>query len=402
MFPPLISFTICIIILFILIFRRIDIVYGLTIITFLYGFLVFDLNSFITNSFSGVFNDTTFKLLTAFILAFYLSAMLKHVGILDLISEGLSRISRKLAAVAIPSLVGLIPMPGGALVSAMMVKNLYFNKLKLHRDIATYINYWFRHIWVSIWPLYQALILASYILNINVWIMISFVYPSAIAAIISGLIILFRLFKGLSISDGDVEDRSFNLLFKGLWPFLMIIILVIGLKLNIITALIVTIVTVTLIYRPNKKGFIESLKFALSPKIILVVIITMILKEFITISGASKQLYETMISTGIPIYLIAFIIPFTIALVSSGEYIFVAITFPLLINIMMPHGSIDPKAIYIAFFGGYMGLYSSPAHLCLILTTEYFKSRLDLTYRYILLSVFIAIIIAIGLFYIIY
>ena len=388
--PPLISFIIMLTLLFILIILKVDITYGLTIATILFGLLVFTPQSFIISLFNGIFNYTTLRLFLAFISAFYLSDLLRNLGVLNYISNELSKISERLAAIIIPSIVGLIPMPGGAMVSAMMLKDLYFNKLKLKPHIATYINYWFRHIWISVWPLYQAVILASYILNISIWKLIYYIYPSAIIAIISGLIVVIKLLGKSNVTHDLNNKIDFTMLFMGLWPFILVIILVIGLKLDILLALLITIIAVIIIYKPSRKHHLDSIKFAFSPKIILVVLVTMVLKEFIVSSAASKQLYELMTNVGLSQLFIAFLIPFIVALAMPGEYVVVAITFPLLLDILMPMGIIEFKTLLAAFFGGYMGIYFSPTHLCLILTREYFQARLDLTYKYILSSIAIA------------
>lgn len=391
--PPLTSFIIAIAILFILIALNIDIAYGLTIITILFGLLTFNVDSLITNFVNGIISTTTLRLLLAFTLAFYLSDLLRNIGVLKYISSELSKISERLTAIIVPSIVGLIPMPGGAMVSAMMLKDLYFNRLRLKPHVATYINYWFRHVWISVWPLYQTVILASYILDISIWRLIYYIYPAALISIISGLVVVINLLKGIDSSKNFKREFDFRLLFKGLWPFILVIILVIGFKLDILLALAITIIITLIIYRPNKNQHISSLKFAFSPKIILIVVITMVLKEFIVSSAASKELYELMSKIGLSSLLMAFLIPFIISLAMPGEYIVIAVTFPILLSTIAPAGVVNPKTLLVAFFGGYLGLYCSPAHLCLVLTREYFQAKLNLTYKYIISSAVISLIL---------
>ena len=45
-----------------------------------------------------------------------------------------------------PALIGLLPMPGGAIFSAPMVKELG-GRSGLRPDQLSFINYWYRHIW---------------------------------------------------------------------------------------------------------------------------------------------------------------------------------------------------------------------------------------------------------------
>jgi hypothetical protein len=44
-----------------------------------------------------------------------------------------------------PALIGLLPMPGGAIFSAPMVKDIG-SRYQLSGSQLSYINYWFRHI----------------------------------------------------------------------------------------------------------------------------------------------------------------------------------------------------------------------------------------------------------------
>ena len=53
--------------------------------------------------------------------------------------------------IVFPALIGLLPMPGGAIFSAPMVKDLGMQS-ELSGDKLSFINYWFRHIWEYCWP----------------------------------------------------------------------------------------------------------------------------------------------------------------------------------------------------------------------------------------------------------
>ena len=59
-----------------------------------------------------------------------------------------------------PALIGLLPMPGGAIFSAPMVKDLG-RKSGFSGDKLSFVNYWFRHIWEYCWPLYPGVLLAT-------------------------------------------------------------------------------------------------------------------------------------------------------------------------------------------------------------------------------------------------
>ena len=67
--------------------------------------------------------------------------------------------NRRLLYVGLPALVGLLPMPGGALFSAPLVDSVDSEK-GIGGTLKAAVNYWFRHIWEYWWPLYPGVILA--------------------------------------------------------------------------------------------------------------------------------------------------------------------------------------------------------------------------------------------------
>ena len=59
----------------------------------------------------------------------------------------------RLVSVVLPALVGILPMPGGALFSAPLVETSRTSP-NTEGDVLAFINYWFRHIWEYFLPLY--------------------------------------------------------------------------------------------------------------------------------------------------------------------------------------------------------------------------------------------------------
>lgn len=350
--------------------------------TFLYGLLTLDLYTIIYNIYVGSTNIHTMRLLTAIIQALFIAGILKETGVLDDITKGLMKISVRFASFAVPALIGLIPMPGGALVSAMMTYNLYFNDLNLDRSEASFINYWFRHIWVPVWPLYQAIILSAALLQTSVFNIVVNTYPAAIAGISIGL--LYSLYiqrrnKQINKANGEIID-----LVKHTWIFIEIAVLALVLKIDISITLLITLVTVLTIYRPTKEILKKGFKIAFDPKLLLIIFLAMIFREFIVSSGAPHTMYQILIQNNINKYIVAFLIPFSIGIATAGEFVFAAIAFPILLHILiLPGGGIDPVTLLMGFTGGWIGVMLSPAHLCIILTIEYFKADIISTFKHV-------------------
>lgn len=396
MINPLHAYLISFLILIIIVFLKKNVLYAVSIGTIIFGILALEPENILKYTIDGIFNYSTYRLFASIILALYLASILGSVGVLEKLTKGVSSIGYKTASVSIPALIGLIPMPGGALVSAMMIKRLYFDILKIKRDAGAFLNYWFRHIWVPSWPLYQSVILAAAILNISIFQLLSIIYPASLTGIMVGGIIAFFLLRG---KNGREEGNTLELMLS-LWPFILIFILGLLLKLDIVITLGAALLAVVLYYKPNINLNKKAIKFATDPKIMGILLFAMIYREYVVVSGASEKIFELLTQYNVNPYVISYLVPFFIGAATSSEIMFAALAFPLLLNIFFPaKGIIDQFALLIGYTGGWLGVMFSPVHLCLILTVEHFNADLRQTYKYIIPAI-VATTIVVGLIYI--
>ncbi len=344
----------------------------------------------------GILTYSTLKLFIAFFSALFLSYMMKVAGILDRMTRLFASLSCNFASIFVPSLVGLIPMPGGALVSAMMLKEHYLEKQSLDSDFASFLNYWFRHIWVPVWPLFQALILTAVILEAPVVRIIESTFPAALGTILAGLLIAYPLLRRRARRCEEKVSNRWMLLISG-WPFFLVVVLVFGVRLPVEWALLVTAIATALYTRPSKRETVEGIKFALSPKILLVIVAVMMYRQYVFDSRSADALLRFMISRGIPIMPVVFTLPFVIGATTAGEFVFAGTAFPLLVNVLGTGKSINDLALLVGYTGGYIGVMLSPVHLCLILTLEHYGGRYSGVYRYLLPASVMAVLISLAL-----
>jgi len=71
-----------------------------------------------------------------------------------------------LAITVVPGVIGLLPVPGGALMSAPIVDSLG-SMLGLTRDKKLFVNVWYRHVIVYVYPLNSVIILASAVTGVS-------------------------------------------------------------------------------------------------------------------------------------------------------------------------------------------------------------------------------------------
>ena len=116
----------------------------------------------------AAFQRETAYLLLIVLLILYLSRLLEAAGALQGAVEAFRGVvrDRRLSSALLPALVGFLPLPGGALLSAPMVEQASVGA-GLPGERKAVINYWFRHVWEYWWPLYPGFILAVGLLGIN-------------------------------------------------------------------------------------------------------------------------------------------------------------------------------------------------------------------------------------------
>lgn len=368
----------------ILTFRKIKLWIGLLIGTFLLGFL-FHLPLYMTvkDLFTSLFDERTLLLMGAFIVILFFSSLLKETGRMKEILEGFRSIFKDVRVVIalLPAMIGLMPIVGGALISAPMVVE-GSDELKLSPERRTFINYWFRHLWEYILPTYPALILAATLIKIPVrnlgWINL----PLTLTAIVSGI---FFGFWGVSKSK-RVEHLSGTTtvwrLFNNLSPLVFGLILVVGFQVELVYAFGLAILGMVIFYRIGWRMVLKGFRSSLNIELLLTVATVMGFKKVLESSRAVQAVSTVLSSSGVPLWLIAILIPLLIGLITGMTIAPIGIGFPILIPLFQN----DPHFLnymVLAFASGISGDLLSPFHLCLILTKDYFRADLKGVYRFI-------------------
>ncbi|MEM0153023.1 MAG: DUF401 family protein [Ignisphaera sp.] len=385
MVATLILFLISIAIAFILIVRKFNIALALGLALLIYSLPL--LGSDTVKVFVGTFTRTLLETIASLVLAMFLADLYRSTYIADSVVKSLEMLSPRVAAISIPAIIGLLPMPAGAYISATIINPLY-TECRLTSQEKTFLNYWFRHIWVTIWPLYQSIILASAILNMSFDAIILHNWPIFIASIFSGIIVSRTIIYRINSNCIGCRDRDFKGLVH-LWPFMAIVIMSMVLKLSLPLTLAIIIMMLIAVYRPSMDMIKSSFRYSLDPTIITLIIESMIFSRTIVETGLAHQLAVYLAPYA---DIAVFMIPFIMVTATGFEFTFVTIAFPAVLPLLTDY------RITLAFLGGYMGAMLSPAHACFVLTAKFFRSDLGSVYRrYLILAagLTIAIVIAI-------
>jgi hypothetical protein len=156
----------------------------------------------------------------------------------------------------------------------------------------------------------------------------------------------------------------------------------------------IVLIALFIIYRYNLKEMAAALKDSISINYLLMVVGIMIFKTTLDKSGALPALSETFSSSGLPLGIILFALPFIVGILTGITVAFVGVTFPL-IYLMLQENGFSIGLMAFAFAGGYIGVLLSPVHMCLVLTKEYFKAEWIGIYKLIAIPSLIVFIAAV-------
>ena len=352
------------------------------------------------NFVQALIDPATSRLIGIIVLVYILGGVLRRVGSLrDLVDSlrGLVKDYRLILAF-IPALLGLIPMPAGAIFSAPMVKEVG-DRVVLTPEEGAFVNYWFRHIWEFVWPLFPSIILFAGILKVEIQEVISVQYPLTIVTVIVGFIWIYKNFKK-DTTLINKKDILLNLkkLFSGIWPILLIIILVLGTKTDLLLSL--TIVILSLIFlNINKfslKALREIIRNDVNPSVVILIASIMFFKRMLQVSGGVEIIPEAFAKLGIHPFIVLFIIPFFIGIMTGIGTAAIGIGLPVLLPIIV-QGEANLYYAMLAFTGSFAGAMISPMHLCLVVTKNYFKADMGKIYKILILPLIIVTLSALVL-----
>ncbi|MCK4888602.1 MAG: DUF401 family protein, partial [Candidatus Aminicenantes bacterium] len=328
----------------------------------------------------------------------YITMIQKQEKMFDQLLSSLRSILRnnKIVSMAAPSIIGLLPMPGGALVSAPLVEKTT-EKMAMSGEFKTFLNYWFRHIWEFVWPIYAGLLLFEAMSGIPLKKIILAQAPYTILNIISGVIILSLYMRknnipNLRLKNTSTIKRTAADFLWGIWPVLIIIILFFALSVPLYISLVLTSVLLTLIKKIRLKNIMKMLFSPLMGKTMLLITSVLVFQRIIYLSNVFGSAASGQISFSFLIFL-CFLISFSIGFLTGVNTAYIAISYPILLPLIQHLPNFFDLSIYI-YVIGFSGILLSPVHLCLVLTNEYFNSNLLKVYKYLFPPVFLLMILS--------
>jgi integral membrane protein (TIGR00529 family) len=334
----------------------------------------------------------TINLVVGLALIMVLENIIRKRGVLKRMMEAVVNVARdrRIAMAVLPGVIGLLPSAGGAAFSAPMVQEAAAD-VDLTPEHKAFINYWFRHIWEYVSPLYPGFVLAVAVTKIPVLTFLLYQLPLPLAVVGVGALLGFRGMKGRKV-EGKRDRHELKALFVTLLPIIASMILVVVFGIPLAFAMATVVISLLLFYRYTVKELATALRESVSLNVMLMVIGIMVFKGMLEATGAIEALPAFFQRSGLPTGVVLFALPFLVGLLTGLTVGFVGATFPIIIAML--GGDPDPASITFAFASGFAGVMLSPTHLCLLLTLKYFKADMAGTYRLIYLPVLLVFLVA--------
>jgi len=375
---------------------------GSVLLGLLFGQSIVDLTQ---QGVATILDTETLRLMAAVLLIMVLGELLKAIASTERLVRSLEALIQdsRLILPIVPALIGLLPMLGGAMFSAPLVEGIG-TSLKLRPEQKTYINYWFRHIWEYVLPLYSGLVLAGALLSIPLPTLVPAQVPLTLGAIIAGVLFGLRQInpeKKERKPEGGPASlwRSAGVLALSIWPIALVVLLTLVFRIELALSLVATILLAGLLNRLSLRTWGGILRQGLSPRMALLVIGVMLFKRMVEATGAASTIPAAFTSLGLPPQIVIFVVPFAAGLSTGMISAAVGISFPLLHPIIVGNAVHLNYAVF-AFAGGFAGMLLSPLHLCLALTKDYFQAQWGPLYRMLVPSVAVVTAIAILLLFV--
>jgi len=325
-------------------------------------------------------------LIAALALIMVLENVMKKTETMNMLVDSLKGIfgDNRVVMAMMPAIIGILPSPGGARFSAPLVEESASGS-DIHKDRLSFINHWFRHIWEYVSPLFPGFIMASAIAEVSMGSLFRYQVAFPLTVLAVGTVYGFKGIRAEKYSGSKHSKAGlFARFVVSFGPILAVMLLVFFNVLNIAWAMLVVVAAMMAYFRYTPKKIYVTLKESLFLKTLILVAGIMVFKGMMEHTKVVDSLPGFFASTGIPIELILFILPFMVGLMTGITLAFVSVTFPMLLPMIGGAGSPDMGMLAFAYASGFAGVMFSPVHLCLVLTKDYFHSELTPIYRQML------------------
>jgi integral membrane protein (TIGR00529 family) len=347
-------------------------------------------------AFERLTSPDTLLLLLLIMMVTWLSYQMSAAGIMkDLVKSVRSRVSGRTAMAALPAVIGLLPMAGGALFSAPLVDGCD-REGRVPSLLKVQANYWFRHIWEYWWPLFPGVLLALDLTGLEVWKFALLQCPFTLVSIAAGRLFLLRNIRSAE-QENDLRESPetpppflplvapigvvvgvyalIHLVLPGLASAQRYLPLIIGVSF----AMVCIQWSRRLDSAQWRKILLNRKTFTIAVLVAAVRVYGAFIEAPLPDGGALVEgMREELARWGIPLLAMLMVLPFVAGLTTGIAVGFVGASFPIVVSLLGDGASTGAylAGVSLAYACGFAGMMLSPVHICLIVTNEHFQTRL--------------------------
>ena len=326
-------------------------------------------------------------LLIAFVVGIIplIGGALEESGEMDRLVANMRMRKRPFFAVA-PALLGMLPMPGGALLSAPLIQR---GGEGITADVKAAGNVWFRHAFLLVYPLGSSLIASAKIASVGLYQAILFLFPAFLLTVVIGYFILLGHVEGTMNYEGRfslpglvvplgiiISAPVIDIVMKSTLPLSHPEIgTAVGVSASLLLAIVVGHIGGRKLLVIGKK--MRPWKYA------LIILAMFLFLNVFTLSGSP----QTLASLGLSPVLLCIVIGFVLGMITGRIQTPIAIVVPIFIT---AHGAMSLPAFAVTYFSIYLGYVISPVHPCVSVSIEYFSIPMSAFLRRMALPVTIA------------
>jgi len=342
-------------------------------------------------------NRTVYLITISFTIALF-AEVYEVTGLVNEMGLGLARALRSplLAVMLVPAIVALLPVAGGALMSAPMIGGIG-KAAGLGVGEMVFANVWFRHIVFLSYPLNQVMIITSAMTGVNVTTLAGIQAPILGFSALVGYLLIRKRRSGTGLES--VSKASIPLRYS-LSPLAIAVMLALtlryligpfGMPVGVALAIPPAIIASWRV----RRGDPGSIMFrALRGRRVWTITFTayaiMLLQHSMVSTGASSALAKLLSLVPAPTEVLYVMVPAVIAVLTGSTLSGVVLSIPMLPP--LPNAVVAASLVYVSALTAYIG---SPTHLCLIYTAKYFgEGSMRSSYKYLLISIFSTLLFA--------
>ncbi|MDR7871553.1 MAG: DUF401 family protein [Tissierellaceae bacterium] len=309
-----------------------------------------------------------------------LGVLLKKYNFIDEIVESLTKVVKNVRIILmfIPALIGLLVVPGGAIISAPFIDQIGEDN-KISKTERGVINLIFRHISMHVMPYSNGLLITALLVpQISIYSVIGFNLIFVTIYCILAYFLYIRKIEKIKVESKDPVLPNLIKLLKYTSPIYIAVILNLFFDIPFYIGLIANFAAVYIL-KPSKE-FFKDVVSAINPKVLLAIIGVYLIQNIMSRMDYLNSFLLQIFSNKDTIMFGIIVSSLFFGITTGLSYSSLGIVLPILTQLALSHDQLI-LFTHFAFVWGFVGYYFSPLHLCQLFTCEYLGIKTSELYK---------------------